>query len=347
MIVIHRSSLSVRLNSFTQAGGANSIENFARSWRRAAGFVEITPAPQSFVSSETDDTGQAPQSIDEERGLLQHKSLVRQQLESRAESGLGHDDHTEVRSAERGEERSGVHPDDNIFSKAPYVPAQLSGSYSGAYGSLSSRVNESSLRHAGRLYHEQQLSGAQDPDRDREPLLVKQVEREDGSIVNVVVGQSTLPQTIFNSVNVLIGVGLLSLPLGIRYAGWLIGMVYLLFCAAVTSYTAGILAKCLDVDGSLITFADLAYISFGPKARIITSFLFTLEITAACVALVILFSDSLDALIPGWGVMEWKVACGIILIPLGFVPLRYLSFTSVLGILCCFGSMSPQSLTSD
>lgn len=343
-----RSSISMRLNSITQVGGVNSIESFARSWQRAAGFVELTPAPSSFVTSETDDTGEVRQPADEERGPLQHRSLLRQQLESRGRSPgaarVDDDDDTGVcgeEVAERGSDRLPVEPDDSIFSKAPYIPNPLSNSYVGTYGSLSSRVNESSLQHAGRLYHEQQIAGAQEPDHEREPLLVKRVEREDGSIVNVVVGQSTFPQTVFNSVNVLIGVGLLSLPLGMRYAGWIIGMGYLLFSAAVTSYTAGILAKCLDVDNSLITFADLAYISFGSKARIATSILFSLEIMAACVALVILFSDSLDALIPGWGVVEWKIACGIILIPLGFVPLRLLSFTSVLGIMCCFGSESP------
>lgn len=58
------------------------------------------------------------------------------------------------------------------------------------------------------------------PDKEREPLLVKTVRSEEGKVEVVVVGQSTLPQTVFNSVNVLIGIGLLSLPLGLRYSGW-------------------------------------------------------------------------------------------------------------------------------
>lgn len=58
------------------------------------------------------------------------------------------------------------------------------------------------------------------PDKEREPLLVKTVRSEEGKVEVVIVGQSTLPQTVFNSVNVLIGIGLLSLPLGLRYSGW-------------------------------------------------------------------------------------------------------------------------------
>ena len=43
-------------------------------------------------------------------------------------------------------------------------------------------------------------------------------------MVTVLAGQSTAPQTIFNSVNVLIGVGLLALPVGLMKAGWVYGI---------------------------------------------------------------------------------------------------------------------------
>ena len=130
---------------------------------------------------------------------------------------------------------------------------------------------------------------------------------------------------------------LLALPLALRLYGWIPGLIFFAFAGASTSYTAKLLAKCLDVDSSLITFADLAYVSFGPWARVLTSIIFSVELIGANVALVVLFADSLDALIPGWGITEWKVVCGLVLIPLGFVPLRLLSFSSILGILCCFG----------
>jgi vesicular inhibitory amino acid transporter len=231
--------------------------------------------------------------------------------------------------------------DESIFSIEPSLASPFGGSYGTMYGSLS-RVNRSSMRHAARLFEEQQLKGVTEPDKEREPLLVKTVE-EDGVAFNVVVGQSTLPQTVFNSVNVLIGVGLLSLPLAIHYSGWVIGMVFFLFSVVTTQYTAKLLAKCLDVDSSLITFADLAYVSFGQRARVMVSILFSVELIGANVALIVLFGDSLDALIDGYGVIAWKVVSAFILIPLAFLPLRLLSFTSILGILSCFGSRLAQS----
>ena len=163
------------------------------------------------------------------------------------------------------------------------------------------------------------------------------VEERDGRKVQIVVGQSTLPQTVFNSVNIMIGIGLLSLPLALKQAGFLIGMVFLLLAAAITRYTARLLTKCLDLDIALVTFSDIAWKAFGLKARIVVGLLFTMELLGACIALIILFGDTLDALIPGYGPTTWKILSGLILVPLDMVPLRYLSVTSILGILCNIG----------
>ncbi|KAK6950451.1 hypothetical protein Daesc_008779 [Daldinia eschscholtzii] len=64
----------------------------------------------------------------------------------------------------------------------------------------------------------------------------------------------------------------------------------------------------MDRDPSTITFSDIAYTCFGRKARIVTAAFFTLELLAACVALIVLFADSLALLLPGTlSVTEWKI----------------------------------------
>ncbi|KAF2785822.1 hypothetical protein K505DRAFT_380662 [Melanomma pulvis-pyrius CBS 109.77] len=343
-----RSSMSMRITALGDAGGVNSLNNFARSWQRAAGFFEITPVRPSFrieSDDEDDDREDFPRS-----GLSapDHRSLLRTALDNDGrrssdnaieDEELGEpteDTHLLPSAVEQRLNHQRSHRDESIFSIEPSLASAFGGSYGTSYGSLAAHVNESSMRHAGRLFTEQQMKGVTEPDHEREPLLVKQIE-EDGQLINVVVGQSTLPQTIFNSVNVLVGIGLLALPLALRYSGLVVGIVFLFFSAIATSYTAKLLAKCLDVDSSLITFADLAYVSFGNKARIAVSVLFSLELLAACVALVVLFADSMNDLIPGWGILAWKFVCGFILVPLVFLPLRLLSFTSILGVMCCFG----------
>ena len=344
---LSRSSIAMRVNALAQVGGVNSIENFARSWQRAIGFHEITPSRSSFIITE----GEGPYGKlqDEEQAPIHHQSLLRQQIEQDGTPPPVIEEPLNMSEGSRllaNEDRAAGSPrgeEDDIFSQASYLGSPFSSSYGGTYGSLTARLNETSRQHAAQLFREQQTTGMQEPDKECEPLLVKRVEQEDGKVVLAVVGQSTIYQTILNSTNVLIGVGLLSLPLGIKYAGWIVGLLFLAFSALTTGYTAKILAKCLDLDNSLISFADIAFISFGPRAKIIIGTLFTFELLAACVALFVLFADSLDALIPGWGLVEWKLVCGIIVLPLSFVPLRLLGYSSSLGIVCCLGSESVMA----
>lgn len=321
--IVRSTSFSAR---FRQARGVNSIENFARSWQRAACFPEVLPRRPSFDGSAiaTDGDPGTPWSP----GRQYEQSLLDNETEGEYD-GL----------SIQGSPRKGL-PGVGILGSS------VDRSYGTSYGTIHSRISDVTRRNAIQFHREQQTHPDIAVDRDTEPLLIKQVQHEDGTRGNVVVGQSTVPQTIFNSVNVLIGVGLLSLPLAMKQAGWLLGLSFLLFSAVTTSYTAKILAKCLDVDHTLVTYADLAYISFGHQARLVTSLLFCLELVGACVALVVLFADSLHALIPGLSILQWKLICGVVLVPLNFVPLRLLSVTSILGILSCTSStpFSPAQI---
>jgi vesicular inhibitory amino acid transporter len=342
-----RSSVALRFDHLIHAGGVNSIDRFAASWQRAAGFFEVTPVRPSFRFAEDgEEEGTAYSRQDIQQSPDAARSLLRDAFhDGRRSSDNAVEDGAAAASGEGSMahrlsmQRRRMSRDDSIFSIQPSLDSPFGGSYGTQYGSLGSRLNRSSIRHAAQLFDEQQAKGVSIPDKERAPLLVKTVE-EDGVAFNVVVGQSTLPQTVFNSVNVLIGVGLLSMPLALHYSGLVVGAIFYIFAVFTTQYTAKLLAKCLDVDSSLITFADLAYVSFGHSARIVVSLLFTLELIAANVALIVLFADSLDDLIPGWGIIGWKILAAVILIPLVFLPLRLLSFTSVLGIISCFGSKS-------
>ena len=199
-------------------------------------------------------------------------------------------------------------------------------------------------------------ASAFDEESESRALLAKHTDLVQDEAGTTECGRSTLPQTTFNSVNTLIGVGMLTLPLAMKYSGWLVGTTFFIFSALSTSYTAKLLAKCLEADETLVTFGDIAYVSYGARFRFMTSLLFTLELLACCVALMILFADSLEALLPGLvGIAETKFIFGIVMIPLTLLPLRYLSISSILGIVSCFlivssvivdGLIKPHALGS-
>ncbi|KAI0200511.1 transmembrane amino acid transporter [Astrocystis sublimbata] len=360
-----RSSVTNTFAHIGDIGGVNSIRSFGRSFQRAAAFPEIIPQRPSFVFAPGQEPLQAGDIEDTAahdappHGLLHHHHhhLGATPSDSAITDADPEDSsaitHIDSRLSERKRLGSGdlhrvISPSgsmrsNSIFSTPPLLSAPpIFGSYGsvGSYGTvedLESEASHASMREAAELWRHQQESGTNLPDGERPPVLVKEVE-QDGKIVLAVSGQSTLPQTVVNSTNVLIGVGLLSLPMGLKYAGWIVGVIALVLCGLTTSWTAKLLARCMDLDPTIITFSDIAYISFGRRARIATAVLFTLELLAACVALIVLFADSLALLFPGsLSTTGFKIVCTIVLIPLQFAPLALLSVTSFVGIFCCLG----------
>ncbi|AGO11290.1 AaceriACR030Wp [[Ashbya] aceris (nom. inval.)] len=181
------------------------------------------------------------------------------------------------------------------------------------------------------------VNNAAGPDVDS--IVLKRVETKAGKVVTVLAGQSTGPQTIFNSVNVLIGIGLLALPLGLRYAGWVLGIPMLLLFAFGTFCSAELLSRCIDADPSMISYGDLGFAAFGSKGRALISVLFTLDLLGCGVSLIILFGDSLNALFPQYSVTYFKILGFFAVTPQVFLPLSVLSNFSLLGITATLGTV--------
>lgn len=162
------------------------------------------------------------------------------------------------------------------------------------------------------------------------------IEDKEGNIVTVLEGQSTAPQTIFNSINVLIGVGLLALPVGILKAGWVIGVPLLACCGMTTYWSATLLSKAMDTDKTIMTYADLGYAAYGSMAKLFISLIFSMDLLGAGVSLIVLFSDSLYALLGDevvWTKTKFKLISFFVLTPFTFLPLPILSIFSLFGII--------------
>ncbi|KAJ7886674.1 transmembrane amino acid transporter protein-domain-containing protein [Mycena leptocephala] len=146
-------------------------------------------------------------------------------------------------------------------------------------------------------------------------------------------GQSTFGQTLFNSIAILLGIGMLSEPLAFAYAGWGMGFVLIIFYGYISCYTAKILAGIILSDPRLRSYADIGRKAFGPRSTHVISILFCLELFAVSVILVTLYADSLNSLIPQYSSNTYKLWGIFILIPTVFLPLSLLSYTSILGII--------------
>jgi len=329
-------------------GGVNSIDNFVTSFQRAAAFHEITPVRRGSVSISNAD--------DEEEGHAQErprrpqlKSMLTEQMQGAEPQSQSPSD-----TIRPSNDENIVQPEVNEATTLLSAPAnQASFSIRSrlgseqplgvSYGSISSRLSHSARRRASILI-QQQIEASQRtrdlPDEYKDDRTERPVEIEtgpDGEIIERTVGESTVPMTIFNSTNVMIGVGILALPLAVRYSGWVIGIGMLTGVAIVTEYTAKLLAKCLDTNTASTTYGDVAFLALGTLGRSLIEAIFLLELTAANVALIILFADSMNSLVPSVTVLTWKAILALGLLPLNFVPFKYLSVTSILGICCVMG----------
>jgi vesicular inhibitory amino acid transporter len=209
-----RSSIAMRLSSITHVGGVNSIENFARSLTRATGFHEINPRQPAFILAD-DGPEEGPEddleygSVRTESGHFPRAGLSKQNLDNDSpenavddQSVVGtpprfiHRKSSDIdhRISDVGSLPGSMRGGQSIFAIAPHLGTPLAGSYGASYGTLRSNLNESSMAHAGQLWKQQQAAGANALDGEHMPLIVKEVE-QDGKIVYVVEGQSTLYQT--------------------------------------------------------------------------------------------------------------------------------------------------------
>lgn len=150
-------------------------------------------------------------------------------------------------------------------------------------------------------------------------------------------GRSTSAQTVFNSINNLVGIGMMSLPFGMNLAGWFVGSFLLLACAFMTGLTAKIMGLILKRHLNLKTYADMVALYGTPLFLVLVTGLFCLDLCGASLSLVLIFSDFFSILVPHVGKPILKAIIVVAVCLLSFLPLSVLALLSFLGILSVFG----------
>ncbi|KAI8988235.1 transmembrane amino acid transporter protein-domain-containing protein [Mycotypha africana] len=181
------------------------------------------------------------------------------------------------------------------------------------------------------------------PPISRHSTIASEILKDDDGDADISVEgkKSNFVQSIFNAINVLVGIGILALPLSLKYAGWIGGSLIFMFCCFGTNYTAKLIIKCLKVnasnDGLNQTYGDMGQIAFGKNGRRWISIVFLVELVTIGVAMIVLFSDVLQTLFTrDLTLVETRCLSFIILLPTVFLPIRKLAYTSLTGIIACF-----------
>ena len=148
-------------------------------------------------------------------------------------------------------------------------------------------------------------------------------------LVEDVVG-TTKHQGIFNTINILMGISILTLPFALHLCGIFVGIILFVSYSIMTNYTGKLLGKCMQLP-HLKTYSDIAHEALGKYGAIVTV-VFILELIAAGVALLILVEDSVFVFIKVNGDIVKIMAYCIATPFLWSNSLRLLSYTSLIGI---------------
>lgn len=155
------------------------------------------------------------------------------------------------------------------------------------------------------------------------------------STYSVITGNSTYIQTVFNSINILVGIAILSLPYAMKLSGILLGSFILVCCYLITLSSAKILGSVLKRKPHLVTYGDIGGYAFGSKFEILITIIFILDMTSALLSLSILFSSSFSSLLHT-SESSLKIFLYTVMFGLSFLPLNYLSIISLMGIVSVF-----------
>uniref|UniRef100_A0A803M7S7 Amino acid transporter transmembrane domain-containing protein n=1 Tax=Chenopodium quinoa TaxID=63459 RepID=A0A803M7S7_CHEQI len=157
-------------------------------------------------------------------------------------------------------------------------------------------------------------------------------------------GSTSFFKTVFNGLNVIIGIGVLSMPYALASGGWL--SLILLFGISGAACYAGLLTKrCMDANPRIKTYAEIGEFAFGKIGKRVLSIILYIDLYLALTGYLIVEGDNLHDLFPKVKTNFHGINIGgkqsfIMIIAVAFLPTVWLEDLSVLAYVSATGVIS-------
>ncbi|KAJ8774992.1 hypothetical protein K2173_019996 [Erythroxylum novogranatense] len=183
------------------------------------------------------------------------------------------------------------------------------------------------------------------------PLIVEEKQHSLGSKVDDIEsnylpfspGTTSSFMTIFNGINALSGVGILSIPYALASGGWL-SLIMFLFIAIAAFYSGLLIKRCMDADSNIRTYQDIGAHAFGNVGRVLVLIFMNAELYLVITGFLIVEGDNLHNLFPHMevevagmrigGKQGFIILVAVVILPTVWVDnLSLLSYISASGVL--------------
>ncbi|KAK9786278.1 hypothetical protein WJX73_008874 [Symbiochloris irregularis] len=151
----------------------------------------------------------------------------------------------------------------------------------------------------------------------------------------------SIPQAVFNLVNIYVGIGLLAMPYAFALSGWM-AFAALLATAGLFCLSAHLIIKCFDKldPGESHTYPALGTAALGPRGQyVVAAFAVAEFFTGSCLVIVVIWQELIlclpEAGVFGMSAFHATVVISLVaVLPLLLIPsFQGLSWLSLLG--CC------------
>ena len=142
-----------------------------------------------------------------------------------------------------------------------------------------------------------------DKSSDYDPQYEKYKENpEDGdgqNLDNEIKGKDSIKASGAQIANTIMGAGILSIPIIMRYLGLFLGIIFIIALAIITYYSVFILIRCHEITGKN-GFSMLGKITMGKFGSILIKVIIIINNLGFCIAYFRIFGEVVQTIIQGW-----------------------------------------------